>query len=1105
MRTERFYIIGIYCLLQFSILAPIMAFAKPAIKIVHQGGHTITCYVKDAHESIIGANVIVKGTDNGTITDVDGKAVLRNVNSDAILVISYIGYVTQELQLKGRKSLSVILVEDAQTLEEVVVVGYGTQKKANLTGAVEQVTSEVFEGRPTANAAQMLMGAVPNLNINLSDGKPNRSAALNVRGTTSIGQGGSALVLIDGVEGSLEMLNPNDIESVSVLKDAASASIYGARAPYGVVLITTKNPEKNTTKINYSANFTLQQPTVLPDVVTDGYTWAEHFYKSYYGYRHSNPSGINKTQQFSLAWLEEYKRRKECGELGTVVSDGSWGTTKGRYVYFNDETDIYGLLYKNNVLAQTHNISVSGSENKFDYFLSGRYYHYDGLFDSEEQTDKYTKINIRSKVGYQLYNWLKITNNTEISYDNYYNPMTYSEGPGNIWSNLQAEGFPSSPLFNPDGTMTYTAAYSLGDFLYGNSGRKGKNKLVRSTTALTTNFFNNRLRFNADFTYSDKNYNQRIKRVKSKFSKTAGVEETISGTQSYMSETNRNTNYLATNIYGEFEDTFNEKHYFKGLIGYNYEQSQVKQLYASNDGLLTEDVWDINLAMGSDNKSITSSWSKWRMVGSFFRLNYTYNNRYLLEVNGRYDGSSKFPSNQRWAFFPSVSAGWRVNEEAWFKVNPDVLSNLKIRGSYGALGNGNVATYSYDESFAIKTSGRVFNGMRPLYTSIPVEIPSSLTWETSETFDIGLDLGLLNNKLTLAADYYIRWTKNMYTQGPTLPDIFGAPSPKGNYADMRTKGYEVSIAWNDRFLLAGKTFNYHIKATLADYQSIIDKYNNDTKSLGKTNYPDYYEGMKIGEIWGYVCNGLWQSQEDIDLAEAAAVEAGQRYYMPGILTSNNQKLYPGDVKFEDLNGNGYIDQGSGTVNDPGDRKIIGNKEPRYVYSFNIGANWNNIFVSAFLQGVGKQDWYPSNESGAFWGQYNRPYNQMPKWHLNNYWTEDNRGAYLPRYAGYYYPAHKGVYAANTRYLQNVAYLRLKNIQIGYNIPVSLLKPLKLTGASVYFSGENLFTWSPFYKRCKNLDVANIYGSDNDLSSNNIGDGNNYPSMKSFSIGVNLTF
>ena len=1087
------------CLCSFA------SYATERSKGIEQNGRTVTCYISGSNEPIIGANIVIKGTNTGTITDVNGKAILQNVNPNATLIVSYIGYVTQEIQVKGKHVLSIILKEDTQNLDEIVVVGYGTQKKANLTGAVEQVTSEVFKGRPTANAAQMLMGAVPNLNINLSDGKPNRSANLNIRGTTSIGQGGNALVLIDGVEGSLDMLNPNDIESVSVLKDAASASIYGARASFGVVLITTKNPEKSKAKINYSTNLTLQRPTFIPDIVTDGYTWAEHFYKSYYGYRHSNPSGINKTQQFSLAWLEEYKRRKENGNLGTVVSDGSWGTTAGRYVYFNDETDVYGLLYKNNVFAQTHNISISGSEKKFDYFLSGRYYHYNGLFNSDSQTDKYTKMNMRSKIGYQIYPWLRITNNTEISYDNYYNPMTYSEGPGNIWSNLQAEGFPSSPLFNPDGTMTYTGAYSLGDFLYGNSGRKGKNKLVRTTVALSASFLDNRLRFNADFTYSDKNFNQQIKRIRSKFSKTAGVEETISGTQSYMSETNQNNNYLTTNIYGEFEDTFLDKHYFKGMIGYNYEQYQLKQLYAYNDALLTEDVEDINLAMGTDNRSITSSWNKWRMVGSFFRINYCYDNRYLLEVNGRYDGSSKFPAYQRWAFFPSVSAGWRVSEEPWFKLNTNILSNLKIRGSYGTLGNGNVAPYSYDESFVIQTSGRIFNGIKPLSTSIPVEIPSSLTWETSETFDVGVDLSLFNNRLALTADYYIRWTKDMYTAGPTLPDVFGAASPKGNYADMSTKGFEISISWNDEISLAGKPFRYNIKASLADYQSTIDKYNNEKKTLGTTNYPNYYEGMKIGEIWGYVCNGLWQYQADIDAAEAGAVAAGQSYYMPGILTAVDQKLEPGDVKFEDLNGNGYIDQGAGTADDPGDRKIIGNREPRYIYSFNLGAEWNNLFISAFFQGVGKQDWYPSNESGAFWGQYNRPYNQMLKWHLNNYWTEDNRDAYLPRYAGYYYPAHKGDYAANTRYLQNVAYLRLKNIQIGYNLPSKWIKPLKLTAASIFFSGENLFTWSPFYKYCKNLDVANIYGSDEDLSSNNIGDGNNYPTMKSFSFGVNLTF
>lgn len=1088
-----------------GISIPSLARSSKAVDGVQQSENTIVCYVSDSQGAVVGANVVVKGSSIGSITDLNGKAVIKGVKSDAVLVISFIGYLPKEVHLKGKREISVKLVEDTNTLDEVVVVGYGSQKKVNLTGAVEHVTSDVFEGRPTANVAQMLMGTVPNLNIELSDGKPNRSASLNVRGTTSIGQGGSALVLIDGVEGSIDMLNPNDIESISVLKDAASASIYGARAPYGVVLITTKSPEKNKMRVSYSANFTLQRPTVVPDIVTDGYTWAEHFYKSYYGYRFSNPSSINKTQQFSLDWLEEYKRRKDSGELGTVVSEGLWGTTKGRYVYFNDETDIYGQLYKKNVFAQTHNISVSGSGEKFDYLLSGRYYYYSGLFDSDTQTDKYTKMNLRSKVGYQLNKWLRISNNTEIAYDDYYNPMTYSEGPGNIWSNLQAEGFPSSPLFNPDGTMTYTAAYSLGDFLYGNSGRDGKNKLVKSTTALTAKFFGDKLRVNADFTISDKDYDQQIKRVKSTFSKSEGIEETIPGVQSYISVTHKNRKYLSTNIFAEYEETIAGKHNLKGMIGYNYEQAQAKQIYAYNEGLLTEDVENINLAMGTDSKAISSTWSKWRTVGAFFRLNYGYDNRYLLEVNGRYDGSSKFPSSQRWAFFPSVSVGWRINEEKWFNVDSNLISNLKLRASYGALGNGNVSTYAYDEKFSIKTTNRIFGGVQFPYTSAPAEIPSSLTWETAETMDFGLDLNMFNNRLALSADYYVRRTKDMYTVGPTLPDVFGASSPKGNYADMTTRGFEISVSWNDRFTLAGKPFKYHIKATLADYQSTIEKFNNSTKALGKINYPTYYEGMKIGEIWGYVCNGLWQTQEEIDIAEAKAKENGQSFYMPGILTSKNQKLHPGDVKFEDLNGNGYIDQGASTVDNPGDRRIIGNKEPRYIYSFNIGAEWNNIFINTFFQGVGKQDWYPSNECGAFWGQYNRPYNQMPKWHLGNYWTEENTSAYLPRYAGYYYPAHKGVYAANSRYLQNVAYLRLKNIQIGYNFPKKLIAPLKLSAASVYLSGENLFTWSPFYKRCKNLDVANIYGSDNDLSDNNIGDGNNYPNMKSFSIGINLTF
>lgn len=1051
------------------------------------------------NEPIIGANVIIEGTKYGSITDINGKFSFE-APEGGVLQVSYIGYKEQQISISGKQYFTFTLKENSKVLDEVVVVGYGTQKKANLTGSVDQVTSKTFDGRANANVTQMLQGAIPNLNLTLTDGKPDRSATYNIRGTTSIGQGGSALVLIDGVEGDPQYLNPDDIESVSVLKDAASSAIYGSRAPYGVVLITTKSAKKGKPQISYSANFTLESPTNIPDFVTDGYTYAEHFYESWYNYAHSNPSSINKTQQFSTAWLQEYKSRKEKGDFGTIVSDGSWGLTKGRYVYFPDKVDYMDLLYRNHVFAQTHNVSISGSDGKFDYYLSGRYYNYGGLYKSPNNSDNYTMYNTRLKVGYQVYDWMKISDNIDMSNTSYRNPITYNES-NNVWRGIADEGHTSSPIWNPDGTMTYSAVYSAGDLLYGNSHRTYKNDYVKNTFGINTSFFKNTLRVNADFTYKNQNYNCDTKCVRSPYSKTAGVIQTLPGTQSYISENPTNTIYMATNEYAEYENTFG-KHYLKALLGYNYEQSQNKGLYAYNDNLLTEDVDNINLALGTDNKNITGSWSKWRTVGGFFRLNYIFNERYLLEIDGRYDGSSKFPNGQRWAFFPSASAGWRLSSEPWFKIDPKYLSNLKLRFSYGSLGNGNVSPYSYSETFGIYRN-RILGGTVVPYTSNPSPIPTGLTWETARMGNLGIDVEALNSHLNVTADLYSRKTVNMYTVGPTLPDVYGASSPKGNYADMTTKGYEISVAWDDAFNLAGKSFHYNIRATLADYQSTIDKYNNSTYSLGTSNSPNYYKGMKIGEIWGFTANGLWQTDSEITAAESKAKAAGQAYYNPLMVTDIDYKLYPGDIKFEDLNGNGYIDRGSNTAKDPGDRRIIGNTEPRYIYSFNLKADWNNIFFSAFFRGVGKQNWYPSDEASYFWGQYNRPYNQLPKWQLGHYWTADNPKAYLPRYTGYYDPFFSGSSYANTRYLQNVAYLRLQNLQIGYNLPACLISKLGLKKMSVFFSGENLWTWSPLYHRTKDVDVTNIYGADVDASTE--GDGYNYPTMKSFSLGLNITF
>ncbi len=1081
--------------------------------VQQQGNKKVTGTITDPKgEPIIGANVVVKGSTNGTITDIDGHFSIE-VTPNAILQVSYIGYVAQDVPVGNKDNLVISIHEDTQKLDEVVVVGYGSQKKVNLTGAVEQVTSDVFEGRPTANATQMLEGVVPNLNISLSDGKPGRTADFNVRGAGSI-NGGSALVLIDGVEGDPSMLNPNDIESISVLKDAAASAIYGARAPFGVVVITTKNATEGKPKVTWSSSYSLQSPQNVPDVVSDGYIWAKHFYDAYFNYNQANPSGINKTQQFSVAWLDEYKRRHETGDFGTVISDGSIGT-KGRYVYYPEGTDYYDLMYKKSVFAQNQNLSISGSDGKFDYYLSGRFYSYDGLFDSDEQTDKFKTYNMRFKGGYQLTPWLKINNNFEFSHNKYYNPITYSEGSGVVWRNIADEGHPSSPLFNPDGTMTYSAVYTVGDLLYGRSGITTKNSNLKNTTTFNAKFLGDRLRVNGDFTYQQKTQEKTKKQVRSPYARSADANgeskiEYITGTYSNLAETTDHTNYLATNLFAEFEETFAEKHYFKAMAGWNYEKSSFKRIYAYNDDLLTDDVDNMNLVMGTDNRSITSQWKAYQFGGAFFRLNYAFDDRYLLEVNGRYDGSSRFPSDERWAFFPSASVGWRISQEPWWNVKSEHISNAKVRFSWGSLGNAaGLSNYQYIQTLGISKSDYILDGLRQNYMSSPAALPGNLTWETATTYDIGVDLGFFDNRLTVSGDYYIRKTTDMIVNGPTVPDVFGASSPKGNYADMSTYGYELSLEWKDGFDLAGKRFNYSIKGTLADYYSVIDKFNNANMSLSEyanqSLDKNYYEGMRIGEIWGFVSNGLWQDQAGIDAAEAAAKAAGQSYYNPLMQTSKTYKLYPGDIKFEDLNGNGYIDRGQNTVDDPGDRKIIGNEEPRYIYSFTLSADWNNIWVSAFFQGVGKQDWYPSNEASTFWGQYNRPYNQMPSWHVDNYWTPENPDAFLPRYTGYYAPFYGGHKNANTRYLMNAAYLRLKNIQVGYNLPSEWIKKLHLTNVGIYLSGENLFTWSPLYKYSKDVNVSNIGESDKDLTSSNSGDGYNYPMMKSFSIGLNVTF
>ncbi|MES2448083.1 MAG: TonB-dependent receptor [Bacteroidota bacterium] len=1048
--------------------------------------------VDEKGEPLPFANVVIKELNKSTQSNVDGAYSISVPAGNYTVVVSYISYTSVTLNKvvvkAGEKTpLNVTLKGETGSLNEVLVVGYGTQKRENATGAVDQVTAKSIENRPITNLTQGLQGLIPNLNLKMMDGKPTQSPSYNIRGTTSIGQGGNALILIDGFEGDPSLLNPNDVESVTVLKDAASAAIYGARGVFGVVLITTKKAEKGRTSVNYSTNYAIKNPLQVPDFVTDGYTWSKMFAEAFVNGDGAFPQNANKTQKFSQAYLDEFKRRAESGQPYNTVEINP---ATGEYVYYGS-TDYYAELYKKNTAAFENNLSVSGGSDKASFLLSGRFLEQAGLF--RYNSDDYDMKNIRARGTIQVFPWLSIDNNADYSIMNYHNPINVGEG-GGIWRNIADEGKPTVPLRNPDGSLTFASAYTIGDFMYGKNGIDTKRAVFRNVTGIRTNFFDNKFRVNADFTFRNTNNDRMQKRVQVPYSNSPGVIGYVGTTTNDLLSDLRETNYLATNIFAEYENRFGTDHYLKAMVGYNYEQSTYNRVAVQRNGLIFEDANDLNLALG---QAITTGggYEQWAILGGFSRLNYSFKDRYLIEVNARYDGSSKFPAEQRYGFFPSVSAGWRINKEPFWKVSNNLISDLKLRASYGSLGNGNISSYAFQETFNISQSGVILNGSRPQTTGIPAVLPEGLTWETSTTSNLGLDLTMFGGKLNFSGDAYIRKTTDMFTTGLTPPAVFGAAVPKGNYANLTTRGWEVSLGWNDKFGNTSKPISYNVRLTLSDNKTKIDKYNNPNKLLS-----DYYEGQTLGEIWGYETEGFFI--DDADIASHAKQD-------PQMRASPTGKWFPGDIKLRDLNGDGFINVGENRVGNSGDRRIIGNSAPRYLYGINLGSNWNNISFSVFFQGVGKQQWYPSTETEMFWGQYNRPYNNIPTFHLGNMWTPENTNAYFPRTMSRAASSNtnRTLGVAQTRYLQNVAYLRMKNIQVGYNLPTKLINKVGARSAKIFFSGENLFTYSPMYKIVKGtIDVENAVPSDQDLNGNSTnGDGYNYPLMKSFSLGLNIGF
>lgn len=1047
--------------------------------------------VKDeTGEPVIGATVMEKGTtNNGVVTDLDGNYTIE-IPADGMLAVSYIGCKDQDIKVNGREVINVNLADDNKVLNEVVVVGYGTQKKANLTGAVSMITADDINNRPVSNAAGALQGADPSVNLTFNSGSLDSGYSIDIRGVASI-NGGSPLVLADGMEVNLSQINPNDIESISVLKDASASAIYGAKASSGVILITTKSGKDSEGKasISYNGRVGWKQNTTSTDFIHTGYdhvNLVNQFYEAYQGKLMANYTD----KDLQMLYDRRNDKTENPDRPWTVVGDD------GKYYYGN--FDWYDYFYRKTRPEQEHNVSVTGGNDKVNYFASGRFFTQDGIFNIYK--DNYQNVSFRGKLNAKLSKHLTYSvnfnyNKTAYKYAGFYNEQQ-------TISSLQSNILSSFVPRNPDGSVVQytnqlTSNSPLGSghagFLTANEARNSReNKYWIVANQLDYKVFDD-LVLTASYAYNNRNYIYKRRSMPFEYSRAEGATSTFtSGTiTDYYQEGHMQIDDNNLNIYGTYTHIWDKKHNFKVVAGGQYEDYRTTDLSVKKNDLLSKDLSSFTVAQGET--TVGHDISAYRTLGYFARVNYDYEGKYLAEISGRWDGTSKFASKDRWGFFPSASIGWRMSSEKfWNKLLP-VVNNAKFRFSVGSLGNQQVNNYAYfDQIYTDNKMSYTFDGLnKAYYASVSSPLSSSLTWETVSTYNWGLDLGFLDSKLTLTADIYIRDTKDMLTHSITLPSVFGATTPKENCADLRTNGWELYIGWQDKFNLAGKPFHYNVSATIGDYKSKITKFNNPDKLIS-----DYYEGMTLGEIWGYKVAGLFATDE-----EAAAYQAkindkavNGRVYS----SKKDNHLMAGDVKFMDLDGDNVISEGSGTVADPGDKRIIGNSLPRYSYSFRLGADWNGIDFNAFFQGVGKRNWYPTTYAYDFWGPYSFPsLSFIHKDFTDNVWSEDNQGAYFPRPRGYASYSGGALGVVNDRYLQNAAYLRLKNLTVGYTIPIS--KKI-INSLRVYFTAENLFYWSPLKKYCKTVDPEMIYAS-----SYNSGSGVGYSYSKSFSFGLDIKF
>jgi TonB-linked SusC/RagA family outer membrane protein len=1103
--------------------------------------------VDENGEPVIGASILVKGTTIGTVTDIDGNFTLTVPAEGKTLVISYVGMKTQEVPVSP--NVRVVMQTATELLEEVVVVGYGTQRKENLTGAVSSVdVSKTLDSRPIPDVGRGLQGTTPGLSVIIPSGEVGSDPLIKIRGQIASFEGGSKpLILLDNVEiPSIQVVNPNDIESISILKDAASASIYGSKGAFGVVLITTKKGAKQERiDIRYSTNVAWQNISKRMemgrlDAMEYSILAAQRVGSTLTGaFWQITPESFKKSQ----TWHQTY------GSMGPdepMVYGRDWYVDENNRKLGLRTYDPYDYMIREWTPSNNHDLSVNGKSGKTSYNIGIGYLHQNGMMKPAKKDD-FTRYNGTIRLNTELNEYITLRAGAIYSDRNKRYPYATSSTTADPWLYMYRWG-PIQPYGYENGNVIRSPHSETMQANTANIQDKYYNVNIGGLVNITKDWMLDFDFTNANLTYINNRpgtrytalnswggaipltdalgnriyVNDKGEQVSSSTPNAlpayqlALVEYTAHGANPdhiYRNVQNAVTNTL--NIYTTYNLRLKDMHAFKFMVGMNRVTYDAKNNWSQITDLA--DIVDpqFGKAVGTQTSGGKTEWDA--QLGYFGRINYALMNKYLFEANLRYDGSSKFPKKLWWRWFPSFSAGWIVTEEPWMQWVIPVVSSMKIRGSWGVIGDQTVPNNLYVPTMSIKQINWLDPGGKKIVAvGTPAAVSRDITWQDLESMNFGVDFRFFDSSLGFTFDWYRRDTKNMIVPGEGVALTFGANAPKGNYGSMRTDGWEIALDYNHRF---ENGIGINVMGTLSDAVTTVLKYG-DTQSID-----GWYKGKKYGEIWGYRTDRLYQKEDfvlDADgnpqkitlteneskkyagkVAYKLSDAKGKPVYQVFLQNSSNFFFGPGDVKFVDLNVDGELDDGSRLLDDHGDLEIIGNSTPRYEYGLRLGADYKGVDLSVFLQGVG---------SRKIWGDgflvipgYHSSDGAMPQAIAEDFWRPDRTDAFYPAPYNLNGTNKANNIQVQSRYLLNMAYLRVKNITLGYSLPQQVLNHIMLKQARIYLSLENFFTFDKLRGLPIDPEVISGYSMFNETNYNLGRTGVSAPTFKSGSIGLQITF